>query len=593
MKEITDSFDEELEVLEEIPDDAIDWDEDLVDVYIVDGEEYILDDLIDDFYTFCCYMFSRKGFAKPTYIQKLIIDFIAKPSDKDKLIQAPRGAGKSYISQLKVLWDILRDNNKHILVRSASSKRSRNYTTFLLNTIKTTPLLQHLAPRSSQRKSTELFDVNGADASDSPTLLSAGISGTVTGLRASLCVLDDVEVVKNSTTPEMREKLELQISENYNLLEETNGISGDVLVLGTFQTSDSIYVPMIHSGAYEYLIIPAEYPPLTEWYRQMVHPDIYKMSEDNPELIGKAIDERLNDAFLAKRKVRVGKSEYELHYMLNPNLSDEMKYPLKLKDLIIDDIDPEENPIKYRYSSEERIKELKHRGFPSDYIVRPAWKSEDMLPFDFTTLAVDPSGRGTDETGYVVVSLMGGRIFIRDFGGVIGGYSDEALESLVSIAMKYKVNKIVGESNFGDGAYMRMLETKLHEANYLCDTEDVRATAQKETRIIETLEPLMNQHRIIVDRKAMERDFEKKNMYALTYQLTHLTKERGCLQHDDIIDVWELGVRDLVEFMARGDVISAERVEELKQQKLDDLFNNGLFPELRRDNTVKNWMSRR
>ena len=581
------SFEEE--VIEEIPDDEIIWEEELVDVYIENGEEFFLDDLINDFYTFCRYMFFKAGFKEPTKIQKMIIDFIAKPSTKDKLIQAPRGAGKSYISQLKVLWDMLRDNDEHILVRSASSKRSRNYTTFLLNLIKTTPILQHLSPRNNQRKSTELFDVNGAKPSDSPSVLSAGISGTVTGLRASKCILDDVEVVKNSTTPETRETLNNQINENFNLLTESNGVSGEVLVLGTFQTSDSVYVPMVRSGAYECLIIPAEYPPLDEWYIEMVSKEIMDISRDNPAMIGRAIDERLNDDFLAKRKLRAGKSNYELHYMLNPNLQDELKYPLKLRDLMVMDIDPIDNPIRTIYSSQERIRNLKHRGFASDYFVQPSWTSDERNPFEFTILAIDPSGRGQDETGYVVYSLMAGKLWIRDFGGVTGGYSDDALDTLVGIAMKYKVNATIGESNFGDGAYIKMLETKLKNV-YNCEVIEVRASAQKEARIIETLEPLMNQHRIIVDRKALEKDFDKKQAYSLTYQMTHLTKQKGCLQHDDIIDVLELGANYLVEYMAQDDKKAFDKHEEDRQRKIDELFENGLFPELSQNSYKKSWV---
>lgn len=577
------------DILLEIKDEDIEWDSELHEVYIEKGTEYYLDDLVNDFYTFCCYMFARAGFDKPTTIQRMIIDFIAMPSDKYKMIQAPRGAGKSYISQLKVLWDILRNNDVHILVRSASDKRSRNYTTYLLNLIKTTPLLQHLAPKGNQRKSTELFDVDGAMPSDSPTVLSETVAGTVTGLRATLIVLDDVEVLKNSSSANTRDTLNQQVLENFNLLAETtdadgNKLTGTVLVLGTFQSSDSIYVPMIRSGAYDTLIIPAEYPPLNEWYVEFVHKSILDISKDNPDMIGRAIDERLNDDFLAKKRM-LSKTNYELHYMLNPNLTDQLKYPLKLKDLIIYDIDPIDNPIRFIYSSQERVKNLKHKGFSSDYFVSPAFTSEERMPFQFTTLAIDPSGRGTDETGWIVVSLMGGKIFVRDFGGLAGGYDDDSLDTLVGLAIKYKVNKIKVESNFGDGAYLKMLEKKLIGV-YNCATEDSRATAQKEARIIDMLEPLMNQHRIIVDRSALDRDFEAPTAMSLTYQMTHLTKQRGSLVHDDRIDVWELGIKDLVEYMANGENSAVNRFEEDRQKKIIELYKNGLFPELARGQNI-------
>ena len=458
----------------------------LVEVYTENGIDFYIDDLINVFYEFCRYMFNRAGFREPTTIQRMIIEFIAKPSDKDKMIQGPRGCGKSYISQLYVLWNILRDNDNHILVRSASSKRSRNYTTFLLNLIRQTPLLSHLAPGNKHRKSSELFDVNGAIASDSPTVLSAGISGTVTGLRATKCILDDVEVVGNAKTPETRETLNDQVNENYNLLVESNGISGDVLVLGTFQTGDSIYIPMIQSGSFEYLIIPAEYPPLEAWFIDMVPEEIMEVSRKFPDKIGMAIDERLDDEFLRRRKLRAGKSNYELHYMLNPILQDTLRFPLKLKDLMVYDIDKDDNPVKFVYSSNEMITDIKHRGFTGDNFTKPAFTSEERMGFDFTTLAIDPSGRGKDETGYIIVSLVGSRIFIRDFGGLKGGYDDETLDAIVALAVKYDVNKVVAESNFGDGAYLKMLEAKL-EKLHNCATEDVRAVGQKETRIIDTL----------------------------------------------------------------------------------------------------------
>jgi 2,4-dienoyl-CoA reductase-like NADH-dependent reductase (Old Yellow Enzyme family) len=52
---------------------------------------------------------------------------------------------------------------------------------------------------------------------------------------------------------------------------------------------------------------------------------------------------------------------------------------------------------------------------------------------------------------------------------------------------------------------------------------------QKEARIIDTLEPVMSLHRLVVDeRVARDQD--------AMYQLTHITKDRGSLAHDDRID---------------------------------------------------------
>lgn len=586
---------DDIELIQEIPDSEVVWTEELVDVYTAKGEEFFLDDLIESFPIFCRYMFFMKGFREPTTIQRMIIEFIATPTEKDKLVQAPRSSGKSFISQLKTLWDLLRNNDETVLVRSASDKRSRNYTTFLLNTIKTTPLLQHLSPRGNQRKSTELFDVNGAGVSDSPTVSSYSIGATVTGLRSTKTVLDDIEVLKNSSTEDTRETLIAQRDECYNLLSETydedgNQVSGEVLVLGTFQTSMSIYVDMVRSGAYECLIIPAEYPPVTEWYREFVTPEIMEVSINNPDMIGKAIDERINDKVLAKKKL-LSRSNYELHYMLNPNLNDELKYPLKLRDLMVVDIDEQDNPIRVIYGSEHKIRDLKHKGFTSDNFVKPAYMSKERLPFEFTILAVDPSGRGSDETGWIVISLLAGKIWVRDFGGVLGGYEDESLQQLLEVAKRYNVNETVVESNFGDGAYTKMLETHFKN-EHKCAIMEVRASMQKERRIIETLEPLMNQHRILVDRASLEKDYLKKSVYSLTYQLTHITKEPKCLKHDDIVDVWELACKYVVEYMANDGKRAEEKYKQEKQKIQDDIFRDGLFPHLKKKPKGNSYLSK-
>ena len=589
--DIIENEDELLEEIQEIPDSEVVWVEEIVDVYEAGGKEFYFDDLVEDFMIFYRYMFLRLGFGEPTEAQLAIAEFLASDNKKDKMVLALRGLAKSLSTQLYTLWRVLRNNDEHILVRSASSKRSRNFTTFLLNLLKTTPPLQHLAPRSNQRKSTELFDVNGAKPSDSPTVYSAGVSANVTGMRATIVISDDIEVPQNSGTPETRQTLLDQYNESINLLVESEEVTGEVIVLGTYQSMNSIYLNLEETGAFDLFMIPAYYPKLDSFYEHRLAPYIKERIEYNPEIIGTAVDSRFTAEKLEKRSLRIGKSAFEFQYMLNPTSNDDLKYPLKLKDLIVMDIDPIDNPLRIIYSSENKIHGLKHRGFNNDYFVAPQWTSNERLPFEFSILAVDPSGRGTDETGWVVISLLAGKVFVRDFGGLIGGYDDEALDRLVLIAREYDVNEVVVESNFGDGSYAKMLAPKLKEMHN-CRLEEVRATSQKEARICDTLEPLMNQHRIIVDRKALEKDFDKKTQYSLTYQMTQLTREPKCLKHDDIIDTWQLGVQYLIDYMANDGKRAEEKWKQEQQKKLDALFEDGLFPHLKKKQKLNSFIAK-
>jgi hypothetical protein len=79
-----------------------------------------------------------------------------------------------------------------------------------------------------------------------------------------------------------------------------------------------------------------------------------------------------------------------------------------------------------------------------------------------------------------------------------------------------------------------------------CTVEEVRHSTQKELRIIDTLEPPLNQHRLIFDRKVVEDDLEVLDedlSRSLFYQMTRLTREKGALKHDDRLDALAILVR--------------------------------------------------
>ena len=83
---------------------------------------------------------------------------------------------------------------------------------------------------------------------------------------------------------------------------------------------------------------------------------------------------------------------------------------------------------------------------------------------------------------------------------------------------------------------------------YPCTCEEFRSTIQKEKRIIDVLEPVMNQHRLIVDPQVIRDDLETTKglpaeqalAYRLIYQMTRICRIRGSLRHDDRLDATRL-----------------------------------------------------
>ena len=65
--------------------------------------------------------------------------------------------------------------------------------------------------------------------------------------------------------------------------------------------------------------------------------------------------------------------------------------------------------------------------------------------------------------------------------------------------------------------------------------EEYRVTGNKNKRIIDTLEPVMASHRLIIDRKAIRQEQTQR-------QLTRITEIRGSLKHDDRVDALSASV---------------------------------------------------
>jgi hypothetical protein len=88
---------------------------------------------------------------------------------------------------------------------------------------------------------------------------------------------------------------------------------------------------------------------------------------------------------------------------------------------------------------------------------------------------------------------------------------------------------------------------------------------QKEKRIIATLEPVMNQHRLIVAEEVIRNEKEHDPPRQLLYQLSRLTSDRNSLRHDDRVDALAGAVAYWTERM-RVDQVSAE--DEFHDEKL-------------------------
>jgi hypothetical protein len=186
-------------------------------------------------------------------------------------------------------------------------------------------------------------------------------------------------------------------------------------------------------------------------------------------------------------------------------------------------------------------------------------------------------------------------LFLMESGGFTSGYTEDTLKALSIIAKRQNVTKIIIEENYGGGMFGQLLKPVLGKI-YPCTIEEVKHSKQKELRIIDTLEPVLNQHRLIVDKKLIEQDYRGNQhlpqdmalRYQLFYQMSRVTKDKGALAQDDRLDALAIAVAYWTEQMGR-DVDRA--VQEAKDAKVDEELRNFMDSVFGHKSKEKTWIS--
>lgn len=482
------------------------------------------------------------------------------------IIMAFRGMSKSWITASYALWLLYCNPQLKILIVSGSLKRAAASTNWCLQLILQMPLLAHLKPQPHQRQSSLAFDVGPvlSTPDQSPSFHAAGIGGQIVGFRGDFILPDDVETQTNSLTVGGREKTRDAVKEFDSILKP----GGSVKFLGTPHDADSLYTELERRG-YECRIWPALFPTpeQAKGYGKRLHPYVTYRLKKNPALVGTPIQPgRFPLSDLEARKLSLGNSEFALQFMLDTSLSDIGKYPLKFKDLIVMDLDLKRGPEEVTWGTSNRITDLPLLGFSGDYFHSPMNVGDRFAKWSTKTGFVDPSGRGKDETAMTVVGELFGHVGVLMNRGWTDGASPETLEAIAQCCVRYDVEDLEVEDNFGDGMFTSLLRPVVTAAwkkeedtwtnagkpgdkarRFGTAIREVKSTNQmsKEKRILSVLEPVTQAHRLIVAREVIEADErsllriegeDTRRAYSLFYQYAHLTRDKDSLKHDDRLE---------------------------------------------------------
>jgi hypothetical protein len=378
--------------------------------------------------------------------------------------------------------------------------------------------------------------------------------------RAHLVIGDDVETAENTKTPEAREEL-------MNTLTEFRAISSygdqEIVLAGTYHNEDSAY-PKLAKKGYHFITIPKVYPTPEE--REGILNLAPSLANRLDSGLAKPGDITC-PLRITKDDIVADKAEgyryWTMQCMCMMNIGQTNRYPLRLKDLIVCNVDTFKAPVSLTWGTRDHNGSTRcpipSLGLGDDAMYGPVMVDAHWSEYEGQTrAAIDPAGRGDDKTGLAIASALAGMVWVKAVHGLKGGADEERLTEIVKILRRHNAREVLLETNNDVyGAYQSMLQTviqkhvlkpnvdPLYPKGWNCVIKTMHSTSMKEARIIQTLEPIISGHRMVVDPSCLipEED-EMEN--ELQFQLSRICNERNCLKEDGKIDALQMVVGALM-----------------------------------------------
>lgn len=190
--------------------------------------------------------------------EELISWWTREDAKTHQLVLLPRDHGKSAMVAYRVAWEITKDPTLRVLYVSATANLAQKQLKFIKD-IFTSDIYRAYWPEmvnvseNDRGKWTESeievdHPLRKKEAVRDPTIFTAGLTTTITGLHFDIAVLDDVVVRENAYTDEGREKVKSQ----YSLLASIEAAEGVEWVVGTRYHPKDLYNDLLSMSIDQY-----------------------------------------------------------------------------------------------------------------------------------------------------------------------------------------------------------------------------------------------------------------------------------------------------------------------------------------------------
>jgi hypothetical protein len=521
-----------------------------------------------------------------------IIRYVLNPDNefpKERYALGPRSLGKTYLLAACCCALLRANPDEKIGFVSKSGGHAKNTLHMIRSWLNHVWFLEDLKPAGDLRDTAIGFDVAGASPLATMdrtfSVFAVGIEGQMPGLRATWLFPDDIETDENVVTVDARARLAGKSDEFVSIA--TYGRQ-QVVGVGTPWHRESLYTHVLPKKNVMVRTWPILYPQPDERVTNLAPSLVADLESGKAKPGDRVFPHRHSPEYIAERKAK-GRHYFAMQQMCIADIPDRDVYPFKLSDLIVwpcASIEQAPNDIAWGTVNangastaipDSGSDAIPNYGWTGDAMRRPIKFSQDFSPWQDTRMRVDPASTGKDPTAYAVASRLGAKIYLRAVAELRGESSNQdatVLDAIAHAAFTYRVRTITVEKNFGGDAFATLLQAELRKkfvqpgsstdlpGGWSCTVETVQSRGQKELRIIQQLEPVLGSHRLVVD------DNVARNP-AWQRQFTNLTREPGCLDHDDLIETTAAVVSDFPEALnASPERLDTEAARQREIQKM-------------------------
>ncbi len=466
-----------------------------------------------DFLTFFVMWAKLQGWEVPLLHVRICL-WLEHCNDPVRVLQVFRGAAKSTIYAVYKAWKLYRNRRLVSLIWAADGQLAKKLTRDTINVLRRHPLCLGMLPT---KPGAQMFWVNGAVDPRNASMTAVGVNQNVTSARAEDIDYDDIEVPKNIKTQEARESLRSKIQEATFILVP----GGQETFVGTPHTTESIYPEQIAAGAaslkiplFEHSIRYERETKRQTRYRvpfmkqvgddgfyvitgihkfaRMLREGVDYIIEANQVVLstppdgvldiyaGCAWPERFTRDDIEKRRRKTRTLNYwDSQYMLEAKPLSEVRLdPARIVPYAAQPLFRRANNAESMWLGKVRIVGASCRWDPSSGKLRSDLSGVGVVLQDEAGVRYVQAAEGL--TGEVAE-------FAEDGKTITGGQ----VWQLCDLVERYCLPRVSVETNGIGGFAPAVLRACLKQRGLRCAVVEVTSTANKNKRILETLEPLL------------------------------------------------------------------------------------------------------